>query len=282
MVIQMKKPLLYGLVLTGGKSSRMGEDKSLIKYHGKTQTEYCFELLQNFCGKVFISNRKEQSRLSGHKALPQIHDSKKYSNIGPLAGILSAMEKYPEGSWLILACDLPYVTDKTIEHLIQNRNPKKLATAYKSTYNQLPEPLCAIYEPKFYPTILKFLKQGIDCPRKIMINSGVKLLEQIDPTALNNINSREELNAALGSLNKKIKVHIQYYALLREQRGVNHETFLTNASTVKDLYRDLQKKFQFKLSTNALKVSLNDEFVGWNAPLKSGDNIVFIPPVAGG
>lgn len=275
-------PSLYGLVLTGGKSFRMGEDKSLLRYHGKTQTEYSFELLQNCCEEVFISNRKDQAELPGHKGLPQIHDLKKYSDIGPLAGILSAMEKYPKTAWLVLACDLPYVTAKTIEHLIQNRDSKQLATAYKSTQNQLPEPLCAVYESKFYQTILKFLKQGIDCPRKIMINSDVKLLEQSDPTALDNINNLEELKVAMGSLNNKIKIHVQYYALLREQRGVNHEMLSTNAATVKDLYLELQKKFKFKLSTNLLRVSVNDEFVGWNTPLKSGDKIVFIPPVAGG
>lgn len=279
---QMKTTSLYGLVLTGGKSSRMGEDKSLLKYHGKTQMEYCFELLQNVCEKVFISNRKDQAGLSGHKGLPQIHDLKKYSDIGPLAGILSAMEKHPKAAWLILACDLPYVTAKTIEYLIQNRDSKQLATAYKSTQNQLPEPLCAVYESKFYQTILKFLKQGIDCPRKIMINSDVKLLEQTDPAALENINNPEELKTARSSLNKKTKIHVQYYALLREERGVSHETLSTNARTAKDLYTELQKKFSFKLSTNLLRVSVNDEFSDWKTPLKSGDKIVFIPPVAGG
>ena len=256
----------------------MGEDKSLLDYHGKTQTEHCFELLQNFCKKVFISNRKEQAGLLGHKGLPQIHDLKKYSDIGPLAGILSAMEKYPKTAWLVLACDLPYVSSQTIKYLIENKNPKRPATAYKSTHNQLPEPLCAIYEPKFYQTISNFLKQGIDCPRKIMINSDVELLEQVNPTALDNINTPAEFkNVVL-----KKKIHIQYYALLREERGVSRETLLTNAKTVKDLYTELQKKFKFKLSTNLLRVSINDEFAGWETPLKSGDSIVFIPPVAGG
>ncbi len=276
-----KKNFLYGLVLTGGKSSRMGEDKSLLDYHGKTQAEYCFELLQNFCKKTFISNRKDQTELLGHKGVPQIHDLKNYSGIGPLAGILSAMEKYPEISWLILACDLPYVTGKTIEHLIQNRNQKKLATAYKSTHDQLPEPLCAIYEPKFYRMILKFLKKSVDCPRKIMINSDVELLEQVDRRALDNINNPAELKTALASIDHK-EIYIQYFALLREERGVSHETLSTNAKTVEDLYMELQKRFKFKLSTNLLRVSLNDEFSGWETPLKSGDRIVFIPPVAGG
>ena len=133
---------LYGLILTGGKSTRMGKDKALLNYHGKTQTEFCYELLEGFCDKVFISNRKDQSVVQGHKGLPQIHDHENYSGIGPLAGILSSMQKYPKAAWLVLACDLPYVCAKTIKHLIEHRNSKRLATAYQSSHDQLPEPLC--------------------------------------------------------------------------------------------------------------------------------------------
>ena len=78
------------------------------------------------------------------------------------------------------------------------------------------------------------------------------------------------------------KIHIQYYALLREERGVSQETLSTTAKTARDLYFELQKKFKFKLSTDLLRVSINDEFADWAIPLKAGDKIVFIPPVAGG
>lgn len=78
------------------------------------------------------------------------------------------------------------------------------------------------------------------------------------------------------------KIHIQYYALLREERGVSHEILSTGAKTAKDLYLELQKKFEFKLSTDLLRVSVNDEFVDWQTVLQSGDRVVFIPPVAGG
>ena len=274
---------IYGLILTGGKSTRMGKDKSLLNYHGKTQTEFCYELLKNFCDKVFISNRKDQALVDGHKRLPQIHDHDNYSGIGPLAGILSSMQEYPKASWLVLACDLPYVSAKTIEHLIERRNPKRLATAYQSSHDQLPEPLCAIYEPNFQRTILKFLKHGVHCPRKIMINSNVELLEPVDPLALNNINNPQEFQWAQVSLKNKIKkIHIQYFALLREKRGVSQETYSTSAKRVQDLYLELQKKFKFKLTSDLLRVAINDEFAPWNTELKPGDRVVFIPPVSGG
>jgi len=72
---QMNKTPLYGLVLSGGKSTRMKKDKSTLEYYGKTQTQFCYELLSRYCTQVFISNRKEQKDLGGHKGLPQIHDT---------------------------------------------------------------------------------------------------------------------------------------------------------------------------------------------------------------
>jgi molybdopterin converting factor subunit 1 len=77
-------------------------------------------------------------------------------------------------------------------------------------------------------------------------------------------------------------VHIQYFAALREQRGLSQETVNTTAETAERLYQELQAKHHFRLSTNLLKVAINNEFKDWNTPLDSNDTVVFIPPVAGG
>lgn len=204
----MKKSLnraapLYGLVLTGGKSTRMQEDKSLLHYHGKSQVVFCYELLEGFCEKVFVSNRKDQAELPGHKTLPQIHDHNEYKNIGPLAGILSALDEYPNVAWLVLACDLPHVKEETLEVLLEKRNPFKMATAYISVHDGLPEPLCAIYEKKSQERILKFLEQEIHCPRHILIHSPVELIPQNQKSALDNVNSPEEYQEAVSRINRK-------------------------------------------------------------------------------
>jgi len=78
------------------------------------------------------------------------------------------------------------------------------------------------------------------------------------------------------------KITIQYYAVLREKRGVNEESIETNAGTLHELYEELQEKYHFELSINSLKVAVNDEFSDWQSRLNSGDKIVFIPPVSGG
>ena len=78
------------------------------------------------------------------------------------------------------------------------------------------------------------------------------------------------------------KIQVRYYALLREERGLKEETVTTSANSVKELYESLRKKHGFRLDTEFLKVAINEEFMEWNTPLKTGDSVVFVPPVAGG
>lgn len=190
---------LYGLVLAGGKSSRMKKDKAFLDYHGRPQVEYAYHLLSVFCEETFVSAQKEQGL---DKKFPVIYDAKGFLNIGPLGGILSAMSKFPDKGWLVLACDLPFVTSATIQHLLRYRDPRKVATAYRSRFNDLPEPLCAVYEPRALKNHLKFFKKDICCPRKILINSDVRLLKLKKKIALDNVNTVEEYKAAVKALKK--------------------------------------------------------------------------------
>lgn len=77
-------------------------------------------------------------------------------------------------------------------------------------------------------------------------------------------------------------IHIAYYALLREERGAAKETCNTEADTPRDLYEELRAKYKFRLPADKLKVVVNEAFVPWNHPLQHQDEVVFIPPVAGG
>jgi len=194
---------LNGLILAGGKSSRMGHDKSVMEYHGKPQIQVAFDLLSPLCRDVFLSTRRSQANLDLYKKFPQVHDDEQLEGEGPLAGILSAMRKQPTAAWLVLACDLPFVTPDTIRHLIKHRDPERIATAYKSSHDGLPEPLCAIWEPGHYAAILQFYKEGVCCPRKILIRSHAQILEPLDPKALDNINDPNEYKAALKVLGRR-------------------------------------------------------------------------------
>ena len=76
-------------------------------------------------------------------------------------------------------------------------------------------------------------------------------------------------------------IRIEYFAVLREHVGHDGEEFRTAATTVGELYAELDRRYAFP-SVGRVKVAVNDEFRDWNAPVRDGDFVVFIPPVAGG
>lgn len=78
------------------------------------------------------------------------------------------------------------------------------------------------------------------------------------------------------------RVRLQYYALLREQAGRQSETVDTKAATPALLYAELAKRYGFRLPATALRVAVNAAFSDWERELRDGDEVVFIPPVAGG
>ena len=79
-----------------------------------------------------------------------------------------------------------------------------------------------------------------------------------------------------------ISVTVQYFAILREQRGLTEEKLATAATTPTALYDELRSRHQFTLPADRVRAAVNDEFVAPTATLRDGDRIVFIPPVAGG
>lgn len=196
----VSKTPLYGLVLTGGDSRRMDRDKAMIDYHGRPQAEVIYGLLSEVCGKVFISSKKDQWKAQSLGKLPQIHDV--FIGLGPLSGILSAMHAHPQAAWLVVACDLPYVDRETIERLLKNRNPLKIATCFSSAKGDLPEPLCSIYEPKIRLRLLQNLAVGNLSPRDILMHSPVETVEQTEHENLENINNEEEFKTAKSNLDK--------------------------------------------------------------------------------
>lgn len=79
-----------------------------------------------------------------------------------------------------------------------------------------------------------------------------------------------------------MRIHVAYYAQLREQAGRSEESLDSAAATASELYAELCRQYPFTLAERHLKVAINDEFADWASPLSEGDSVVFIPPVAGG
>jgi len=185
--------VLRGLVLAGGRSERMRTDKGALHYHGLDQRQHTAALLGEFCPDVRVSVRPEQASdlPAGLTPLPDT-----FLGLGPLGGLLSAFQADPNAAWLVLACDLPFLTRTTLEFLVTNRQPARAATALQSPWDDFPEPLVTIWEPRSYGQLLRFLSLGYSCPRKALINSDIALLAPPVPAELRNVNTPEERAAA--------------------------------------------------------------------------------------
>ena len=269
----------------------MGRDKAALAYHGRSQLQWTYDLLADVCAATFVSVRPDQREEPTRAGFPQIVDAQ--PGAGPIAGIAAALQQHPKAAWLIVACDLPFITADVLKHLIAHRDPNAVATAYRSAHDDLPEPLCAIWEPSAREPVLAYVASGKQCPRKFLINASTTLLELPSAQALDNINTSAEFHAAQAALQGKSaapeqknastrRLRVQYYALFREQAGRSEESIETSATTPDELYRELQTRYPFKLAPSQLKVAVNTDFRDWHAPLSAGDTVVFIPPVAGG
>jgi molybdopterin-guanine dinucleotide biosynthesis protein A len=182
---------ISGLVLAGGRSRRMGRDKALLAHGAGTQLSHAVHLLESLVHPVYVSTRADQADEPERRQFKRITD--RYEDIGPIAGVLSAMDHDPHSAWLVLACDLPNVDATTLLALLAARAPERPFTAFRSSHDGLPEPLCAIFEPAARAIIDAFVGEGIVCPRKMQIRSDTQLIEQPDPAALDNINTPDDL-----------------------------------------------------------------------------------------
>jgi molybdopterin-guanine dinucleotide biosynthesis protein A len=187
-----------GLVLAGGRSSRMGRDKAaLVHPDGRPLLRRTCDLLAAAgCAPVFVSLRHDQEIPAGLGDVELVRDPAGADG-GPIVGMLAAMRRDPAADWLVAACDLPNLDVATLDNLISSKRAGENFLAYRSESDGLPEPLCAIYAPAAIPILETAAAADFRCPRKILIRNDCRLLEPIAPGALANANTPEDWRAAI-------------------------------------------------------------------------------------
>ena len=189
---QQNLPPLYGCLLIGGRSSRMGQPKHLIKGDdGLTWLENTVKLLAPLTQQVVLSGAGQvPASLEGLKRLSDIPDVQ-----GPLTGILSAMRWRPDVCWLLLACDMPNITREALEWLLACRTPDSWGTLPRLHADGFVEPLLALYEPQAKPYFEELYQSG--SLRISMVarrpHMRTPLVPEVLARAWNNINTPEEL-----------------------------------------------------------------------------------------
>jgi molybdopterin-guanine dinucleotide biosynthesis protein A len=191
-------PPIFGLVLAGGTSSRMQRDKAALHYRGRSQLDRAYELVSRYAPNTFVSVRPSQVEESARAHKPLIVD--RVAGGGPIVGIRSAFAQHAGVAWLVVACDLPFLSDAALTQLLAARDPSSPATAFLSVHDGLPEPLCAVWEPAAAALLEAFQAAGGQCPRKFLRQYGATLIEPLDPHALDNVNTPKEYAEALKAL----------------------------------------------------------------------------------
>lgn len=148
---------LYGLVLAGGESRRMGTDKGSILAGEKTWTAIAFEKLSKYCQKVCVSVNSSQEHIYSPKfgyeniIMDNIHIK------GPLCGLLSAHKSFPDVDWVILACDMTDITLDLISKIILEYEFQHLSQNIVFCINNHVEPLLGIYKKEFLAVHLSLI-----------------------------------------------------------------------------------------------------------------------------
>ncbi len=151
----IQKSEVTGIILAGGKSSRMGRDKGLCEFNGKALVEYAIETLRPLCGNLIISANYYPEKYSRYN-IPVLADEIK--NIGPMGGIYTCLKVSKTEHNLILSCDTPFVGTLLLKHLLKNVGKEQIITPAHHKF--LVEPLSAYYATNVLNEIEKSIDDG--------------------------------------------------------------------------------------------------------------------------
>ena len=170
----MKESKITGIILAGGKSSRMGRDKGWIEVNNKPLINYAIEALKPYCDQILISSNSKKYKSLGY---PVYED--KIKNCGPLGGIYSSLLHSSTHKNMVLSCDMPLISTELIKYVLDKCIEGKLSLPIHGA--NFMEPLCAVYPLEAIPHLEKFIKEGklklID-----LVNSITTKQIMIDPS----------------------------------------------------------------------------------------------------
>lgn len=184
-----------GIILAGGKSSRMGMDKGLQMLCGKPLIQYSIQVLSEYCSSIIISTSSDAYQSFGY-----ITVADEISGIGPMGGLYSTLKHSKTEKNLVLSCDLPFVSKELLSFILKNSNNYQVAVPWEG--NQHYEPLCGFYHLSALDPMNNFIQKNNyklpDLFEEISINRLVinKELDFYTDSLFMNVNSKDDLAKA--------------------------------------------------------------------------------------
>tara|TARA_R110002050_G_scaffold275455_1_gene420211 strand:+ start:20281 stop:20865 length:585 start_codon:yes stop_codon:yes gene_type:complete len=145
------KKNITGIILSGGKSTRMGTDKGFLLLNKKPFTQYSIDALQPLVSEILIVSDNPDYDVFGLKRIKDIT-----KNAGPVAGICSGLEASSTEYNLILSCDIPLITADILKKLIEAIDDTSEVIQIESNGKSMP--LIALYKKQCKEIFNKLLK----------------------------------------------------------------------------------------------------------------------------
>ena len=141
---------ITGVILAGGKSTRMGTDKCLSKHNGRYLTDYVIDAVKPITENIIISTEKKAHKRFGYKTI-----SDEIINCGPIGGIYTALKTETADIFIFSPCDTPFVTTELYRFLL---NEKKEYDAVVPVFNGKIEPLISVLSSRVLSVVQNNIK----------------------------------------------------------------------------------------------------------------------------
>ena len=264
------------LILSGGKSRRMGCDKLLLaRPDGIRQIDWLAGLAKATGCEVLLSRRDDAAPPVDLPVIADLHPGG-----GPLAALAAAHAARPDQPVLMLGGDLFLLDAATLNYLLAHRDPSRRATAFANRLDGRPEPHCTIYETSGSSLAAGWLARGDLHARHFLESLEPRVLSLPHPAALDGANTPHELAECFTKLERGVlpkAVNVHYSGALREARGRDEERVETLACTVAGLYEELSFRHRLPLAIDQLDATCNGIPCSWDQLLSHGDAITFLP-----
>jgi molybdenum cofactor guanylyltransferase len=186
-----KPPPVTGIVLAGGKSTRMGTEKGLVRFKGQNLIDYAIAALKPHCNQLLISSHSEQYQYPGCRVVKDV-----FPDSGPMGGIYSCLLQSDNEINFVMSCDMPLVPDHVVSRILRLVAEYDIAVPWHG--RQYFEPLCAAYKRSLLPKFEKFIREkNFKIPDLIQKVRSIKIAigeeNGLNPMYFFNVNSKSDL-----------------------------------------------------------------------------------------
>lgn len=189
---------LYGLVICGGESTRMGTDKSLLVYYQKPQHEHVADLLAPLCERVILCCNAEQYNTS-RTAYPKLTDLPEFAGAGPMSGLLTAFQTFPGNDFLVAGCDYPYLTTDELANFLHDID-KDLPAAAFYNQNAFYEPLLGWYSRSAGNALLQSFENGSRSLQRFLQTEHAGKYQPLSERTMRSVDTMDDFRAVKQAL----------------------------------------------------------------------------------